>query len=338
MRKSIFVGVSVLTIWWCSFSIVMAAEYTVRPFLIDHVAEPRETITEMVMLTNDSPYRKYVVYATVNEISVDTEGEIKEFVSPVMTDRTNTVTSWIEVTRGRIEIPPGEKKEVPLILRINPYATPGVYHAFVGFVPAPDRPTAEAIALRGEADGVIVKITVLDKRNDSMKLSGFLIDRFITGDTHKEIEVIINNTGDIPSAPQGEIIFYNSQGVEISSAPFNAEGTTISPGETVTLTSLVPLEKGIGRFKANLALQYGEDQQASLHDTTFFYLVPLHYLLLLFGVIVSIVIAITLLFRKTLLSARSGEYDDDTIALYVRNGHDSNPKDHDIDLKNTNKE
>lgn len=337
MAKRVILSLCLAVALALPVSSVWAGEYSVRPFLIDKTAQPRDVISETVLLTNDSDYRKYVVYATVNEISVDTEGEIKEFVSPVMTDRTNTVTSWIEVKRGRLEIDPGDNLEVPLTLRINPYAKPGVYHAFVGFVPAPNRPAAEAIAMKGEADGVIVKITIADKREDNMKISGFLINRFITGDDNREVDVVIENTGDIASAPEGEIIFYNSRGVEIDSSPFNTEGIAIPPGETVTLKSVVPVDDTLGRFKANISLRYGENQRASLYDTTYFYLLPLHYLLIIFGVILVGAFIITMLFKRAFISEHGDEENDGMVTMYVKEGHEPNPQEHDIDLKNISK-
>jgi len=70
-----------------------ASGITVRPFLIDETLLPRGYSQNLITIRNDYDYRKAVVYATVNEITIDKDGEIKQFVSPVMTDRTNTVTS-----------------------------------------------------------------------------------------------------------------------------------------------------------------------------------------------------------------------------------------------------
>lgn len=316
---------------------VMASSYTVRPFLIDRVVEPRETVTETVQLTNDSPITKLVVYATVNEISVDKEGVIKQFVSPIMTDRTNTVTSWVEVSRGRIEIEPNSKTDVPLTFRINPYAKPGEYHVFVGFVPAPNRPKAESIALAGEADGVIVKLTVADKSSDSMKVSGFFINRFITNEAKKEISVVIENTGDTTSAPKGEIVFYDSKGAEVDSLFFNTEGIEIPPGKTVTIKSIVPVDGTLGRFKANLSLKYGKNQTASLFDSTSFFIMPINLLAILFFAILISTIFIVLLFKKAFHNAPYSDEESDLVTMYVKEGHDPKPQDHDIDLKNTKK-
>jgi hypothetical protein len=310
-----------------------ASEITVRPFLIDETLAPRDMVENLITLKSDYELRKAVLYATVNEISVDSEGIIKQFVSPVMTDRTNTVTSWIEITRGRIEIPPGETREVPLTIHVDPFAKPGEYHVFIGIVEAINKPAARAIAMNGEADGIIVKITIADQRTDSMKIKSFVIDRFVTGQSKRIIDIELENSGDIASAPIGEIIFYDSRGIEVSSIDVNTEGVSIAPGETININSSIPLDDELGRFKANLSLKYGVDQKASLHDTTFFYLMPLHLLLLLFTGVLIATIFVTFLFRRAFFSHEEDE-DFDEVAMYVRDGHEPNPKDHDIDLKN----
>jgi hypothetical protein len=306
---------------------------TVRPFLFDETLTARDQVTRTVVLRSDYDYRKSTIYATVNEITVDAVGEIREFVSPVMTDRTNTVTSWIEVTRGRIEVMPKETVEIPVTVRTHPNAEPGEYHLFIGFVEAPNRPQAEAIALAGKASGVIMKVTIADKRQDSLRISRFLIDRFITTDDKRSISIEVENVGDLPSAPSGEIIFYDARGIEVTSVPVNTTAQSVAPGESITLTSEVPIGNDLGKYKANVLLRYGERQQASLHDTAFFYMMPLHLLLLLFGAILLVAIVIALLFRRAF---RETEDDDDCqeVTMYVRDGHDPNPQDHDIDLKN----
>jgi hypothetical protein len=315
-----------------SVQTVVASEFTVRPFLIDETVQPNEVLQETITLTNDSSTRKYVVFATVNEISVDNEGIIKEFSTPSMTDRTVSPTSWVEISRGRFEIPPNEKLDVPLTLRINPNAIPGEYHVFLGLVPAPNRPAAEAIAMNGQADGVILKITVADTRKDNMKINSFLVDRFVTGDDDRLIEIEIENVGDLVTKPKGEIIFYNSRGAEVDSINVNFEGQTVEPGKTLILTNIIPLENKLGRFKANLALRYGNGEASTLFDTTFFYMMPLHLLLIVFGGILVIAIVIAFLIKRVLVHQ---DYSDDgeEVIMYVRDGHDANPQDHDIDLK-----
>ncbi len=313
-----------------------AAEVTIRPFLIDEVLKPRDEKTNIVTIKNDYTYRKVVLFATVNEIALDADGEIKEFVSPVMTDRTNTVTSWIEVQRSRIEIVPEGTTEVPLTLRIHPYVEPGEYHAFIGFVEAPNRPEAEKVAMRGDANGVVLKVTISDQREDNMRIGSFLIDRFVTGDDNRTVSIELENTGDIASPAVGEVIFYNSRGEEVSAVEISSNGEQIAPGETKTLTTQIPFDNELGRYKANVALKYGESQRAALYDTTFFYMMPLHMLLLVFASILFIALLVALLFRKVFASHDYDDHDCEDVVMYVNDGHyDQEPHEHDIDLKNT---
>lgn len=312
---------------------VFASDITIRPFLIDETLSARGISQKLVTIKSDYTHRKAVLYATVNEISVDNEGVIKEFVSPVMTDRTTNVASWVEITRGRIEVPAGEIREIPITLKIHPFAEPGEYHVFVGFVEAPNRPTAESIAMKGEAKGVIVKITVSDDRKDTMRISGFLIDKFITGEDNKKVSIQIDNDGDVASAPTGEIILYDSRGVEIDSFLVNKENKIVQPGETITLEEEIPLDEKIGRFKANLSLRYGENQTASLQDTTYFYMLPMKTLVIIFCAVLLVASFIALLFRRVFFNHEEDDGCDD-VTMYVKSGHEAIPQDHDIDLKN----
>lgn len=314
---------------------LLASEITIRPFLIDEVLEPRGTVTRTISLTSAYPHRKAIIYPTVNEITLDNNGEIKQFVSPIMSDRTNTVTSWVQISRNRVAILPGETVEVPLTLKIHPNAVPGEYHLFIGFVEAPNKPTAQAVALAGDADGVIVKVTVSDQRSDTMRIGAFLIDRFITGD-NREIQIEIENSGEIDSAPTGEIIFYNSSGIEVASTPVNTEGVIVQAGETTILTTTVPVDDSLGRFKANLSLRYGEKQQASLYDSSQFYMMSYQLLLIVFGGICIITLLVAFLFRRAFTNRFDDEESGDDVAMFVRDGHNTEPKDHDINLKNKN--
>jgi hypothetical protein len=309
---------------------VLGANLSVRPFLIDETIEPRQYLQKDVTITNETNNRLNV-YATVNEITVDTDGEIKEFVSPIMTDRTNTVTSWVEITRGRIEIEPGETATVPLGFRVHPSAKPGQYHVFIGFGAASKRFQAEAAALSGELNGVIVQLTIEDKSTEYLRIAGFLVDRFVTSDDDKQVQIQLENLGDVSATPEGEIVFFNSTGEELEAIPFNTEQITIPPGETVIITSEIPFGNELGRFKANLSLQYGSKQKASLYDTAQFFMMPLHIILLMLLVAILLALIIFLMLYRA-LSYRDEQEEGAVLPLFVRDGHGAEPKDHDIDL------
>ena len=67
-----------------------------------------------------------------------------------MSDRSVSPTSWIEISRARIDIKPGEQAEIPLVIKINQNALPGLYHAYVGFAPGTNLDEAESKVLNGQ--------------------------------------------------------------------------------------------------------------------------------------------------------------------------------------------
>lgn len=310
---------------------VGANELQIRPFLIDATMVPRESVTETITVTNQYDTRKAVVYATVNEITVGTNGEIKEFISPVMTDRTNTITSWIEISRARIEIDPGDTAEIPLSIKVHPYAEPGEYHVFIGFVETNKRQRAEEIALAGDADGVLVKVTVGDERTDSMRIVSTVVDKVVSRDTEQQVEITVENAGDIASAPQGELIYYDTKGQEVVAVPINESARMVTPGQRETFIVSIPFGNSVGRYKANVNLAYGANQRANLYDTTSFFVLPLEYLLLLASFLLLLLIVLFILIRRSQAVYDTPEVGD-SVSMYIRDGHQANPKDHDIDL------
>jgi hypothetical protein len=61
-------------------------------------------------------------------------------------------------------------------------------------------------------------------------------------------------------------------------------------------------------------------------------MMPLPLLFALFGGILVVALLSSLLFRKVFMS-HDEEDRTDEVRMYVRDGHDAEPKDHDINLK-----
>lgn len=312
-------------------TVTFATEISIRPFLIDVSMVPRESVGETIVLTNEHVARTATIYTTVNEITVGRDGEIREFVSPVMSNRTNTITSWIDIERGRITIPAGETAEIPLTIKVHPFAEPGEYHAYIGFVEAKKRDDAEQIALAGNAKGMVVKVTITDQRVESMRISSMIIDRLVTDSDNRQVEITIENSGDLDSTPGGEIIFYDNRGFEVSAQQFNPTGQSVAPDQTKTFVATIPLDSQIGRFKANANLHYGANQRASLFDSTGFFMLPIHYLYIGISVLSLLLLILFILMRRGAATVFSSEAGDD-VPMFIRDGHKPKPQDHDIDL------
>lgn len=310
----------------------LAADFLIQPLLIDEDAQARDVIIKTITITNQANHR-LVYFATVNGIEMDTSGKIKEFISPSMTDQTSTVASWLEINRGRQEIDPGATTSIPLTIRIHPFAKPGVYYAFVGVVSADNQPEAQAKVLRGDGDGTIVKITIKDKKSDLLRISNFLVNRFIFLSSHRNIQIEVENNGDAPSVPKGEVIFYNSRGEEVSSVKVNEEGITVPPGESRELQAGIPFTDKLGRFKANLRLDYGATQKVTIFDTAQFFMIPLKLMIVLIIAIILFSLMVTYLLRRAFYDELHDEDGGKEVPLYVRNDREHEIKDHDIHIQ-----
>jgi hypothetical protein len=315
----------------CSFGVAHAQEVSVSPFILDYKAEARTIEHATLTLTNASGGR-VDVYPTVNNISVGENGGIDEFISPSMSDRTSSLSSWLEISRRTIELEAGQTTTIDLTLKVNPTPTPGTYHALVSFPTGSNRDEAEAKVRAGSAKGVIVNVTIEDTSNELMSLSRFSIERFITSPENSGASYLVENTGDTDMKPSGDIIIYNRRGEEVASIPVNPENVTVRPGESRTFTAPVPVEGLIGKYKAYLTLQYGNTQRAQLQDADFFYAVPWKKLIALFGGLLLVALALSLLIHRRFATAYADDDDTDYIPLHVRDGK-SDALHHDIDMK-----
>jgi hypothetical protein len=312
-----------------------ASRFTVAPLLIDHTTEGRDIITDTITLKNLED-RNTRVYASVHEIMLGEGDQIKEFVPASMSDGKTSITSWIEISRARIELPPLGEYELPLTVRIHPNTEPGTYHAFIGFASGANRDEIEKTILSGLGSGVLLKITIDDKRRELLQVISYTTDRLVVRpDGTNELNYSLQNNGDLPLTPKGEVIIYNNRGAEVATVPINSSGQSIAPGEVHDFTEPLPFLSRLGKHKAYLAIEYGTKQTASVFDTTYYYSVPWYYVLGIFVFLTLVFMVFVLLLRRFMKhGANHGSDGVHDVPLFVREVKDHDEYDHDINLKN----
>ena len=157
------------------------AASTVSPLVVDHVTEARGLETDTIVFTNTGSTRA-VFFPTVNNISIGANGGIESFIAPSMSDKTISLSSWLELSRKPVTLDPGEHATTTLTLRVNPTAVAGVYHALIAFPDGDNRDVAEARVQRGEVQGTVVTVTIEKKTREGADLGVFNVDRFIWSD------------------------------------------------------------------------------------------------------------------------------------------------------------
>ena len=313
---------------------VYAAEFSVTPLIIDIESEARDASTHTITVVNHDS-RPTRLYASVHEITVGENSEIKSFVPASMSDRSTSVTSWLEISRGRIDLPPGTSKELPLVIRINHDTPQGTYHAFVGFASGGNRDEAELATQKGQGQGVVLRIVVGSKKQEFLKLESFSTDRFSIKEGKGTISYTLSNTGDVPLTPQGDIIIYDTRGKELTSIDLSEEDPlVIQPGAEVTYTENIPFLNRLGKHKAYLSIEYGSEQKAALYDTSFYYSIPWFYLIVVVILLIVIITSLVLLQRRNMqYDVYETEPEAYDVPLQVGKVREHSEYDHDINLK-----
>ncbi len=311
---------------------VSAASYTVSPPVIELDLEPRDSHEETVKITNTgtAPIK---LFPSVHPIQLGPDGSISEFVSAVMTDRTTSVTSWIEMSRARVELQPGETIKIPVIVTVNPQAKPGEYYAYLGFGAGDKRDEAEAAVMNQTAPGVTLRVGLLDTKSEYLRLHQFTTERYTKDTSAIELNYELENVGDSPVTPRGEIILYDVRGREIGSVPVNSETISLNPNERKIFTTLASTTGIYGRHKAFLNIEYGQEQRANLYDTTFFTVIPLKIIVISFMLLLSTTLVLTLLYIYRRRPAVAYETEDGGVPMSIRSGVFSDQHEHDINLK-----
>lgn len=325
-----------LVILFCSVTtpatVFAVANFSVSPLIIDLTTEKRDIINRDLVLTNNSdlPVR---LYASVHEISTEPGQKVHQFVTPSMTNRDTTITSWLEITRARLSIPAKGSLTVPLTIRISPNTPPGTYHGLIGFADGRNRDDIEAKVVSGQAATVLLQITIADKKRELLNLINFTTDRFVVNGDDNSIAFTLENTGDKALIPKGEVIIYDTTGKELLSIPVNTAGEEIKPGEQARLTEALPMLNELGRNKAYLSLTYGENQ-AAVYDTAYYFSLPWYYLLLLLAILVLILIIVVWFFKRA-YGSQNMAYDADLydLPMYVKTKGEYSAFDHDLNLK-----
>lgn len=276
-----------------SASSVHAQELSVTPAVIDKDAKPRDIIKETITILNTTE-RKLNLYPSVNDINV-VEGEQDFSAATNADDRSISLANWIELSRGVIELSPGEEKSIPFVIRVHLAAEPDDYHASISFSEGSTRETAEA---RGPLATIDVNVDVTADVKETLQLNKFFTDRFFLSGDDILFNYQLENIGNQDLVPKGEIRVYDRTGKEIAAIDVNSDKQTISPDQVSQLASVWGAASGFGRYKAFLNVDFGASQRASVQDTIYFWVLPWQQLAGLLGATLVAIVFLALYFHR----------------------------------------
>ena len=284
----------VILVLFFGASFVDASSLAVSPVILDRKAKARDILKESLTVKNISG-GKASVYICVNNISVD--GGNQEFLDPSRAGLESSLANWIEVTRGVIDLAPGEERKIDITIGVNLRADPGIYHAVISFPSGSTRAEAELKAR--DAPNVIINLEVEENAKEWMQLKKFVADRSFFWGWPVTFSYILENTGDKALAHSGNARIYDSSGREVAEMVIDKQAGSILPENEKNFSLAWQRQETLpmGRYKAYLSLEYGAKQRGVLQDTVFFWVFPKQKLLMVAGIFFICIIFYILLFR-----------------------------------------
>ena len=269
------------------------ADLSISPAIIDEKAKARDIIKESVTITNTSNH-KLLLYPSVFNVR---PGSGQEGFHPAVTasDRSDSLANWIELSRGVIELNPGEERQVPFTIRVNLNAVPDAYHAVVSFSDGGTRESAEA---SGALAATTINVEVQADIKEDIQLKKFSTDNLVFSGDDVLFKYQLENIGNQGLSPKGEIRIYNRRGEEVASIDVNQEGKVISPAQVGQLATVWNAVSGFGQYKAVLSIKYGTVHPETIEDTVFFWILPWQELLGLFIASLITIVVLALYFNR----------------------------------------
>ena len=271
------------------------SDIAVTPAVIDLKGKTRDIIKESIIITNTSDHQ-ITLFPSVEDINVQSGSQTFTYAQS-SGGLSDSLSNWIELSRGVVTLGPGEQREVPFVITVNENAISNIYHSAITFSDGDTRTEAEA---KAPLTTVTVNLEVQADIKEEMQLAKFTSDNIVFSGDDVLFKYQLQNIGNQDLNPTGEISIYDRNGQEVASVDVNKEGKTISPNQLSQLASVWSAANGFGKFKAMLTVKYGASQTASVQDTVFFWIVPWKQILELFAVSLVAIVLLGLYFHRFL--------------------------------------
>lgn len=269
-------------------SLVLASgSFTATPAVIDGKGKVREILHYTMTVVNTTKHL-VTIYPWVTDIDIKEGGSgTSDLAGTHEKELSESLARWIEVTRGSVDLLPGEQKDVPVTIQINLNAKPGTYHSAIHLSAGGTRPDAEAN--KSDTMDVLVNIEVLDDINERLQLNTFVPTKGVFANDSASFNYNIENIGNRGEVPHGKIRIYDKGGREVATVDANTEGKRLEPSSKAMLSSVWASGDSFGRYKAMLDLEYGG--RGTLQDTVYFWVIPWKKLLGMFMTLIVLCVA-----------------------------------------------
>ncbi len=223
-----------------------AQALSLSPAILDLQAEPGETKTAAITLTNDESLPLIVSSSIQKFLPLGTSGQ-QRFLSPA--DLTG-LPSWTLVGMSDQVWQPGETRTIPIQIRVPIEAERGGAYEALFFSGTPQTAgLGSEIGIRSRI-GTLVLLTVgTSEATDAVVTEWQLLDPKIQSGVRGTVQLGLKNAGRTHVVPKGDVVVRGMLGNEVMRVPINPSGARILPAsERVFDVSIGQPIRGQGRL------------------------------------------------------------------------------------------
>jgi hypothetical protein len=276
---------------------------SVSPALTKIHVIPGQAWSSFIKVINSNPHPLTVFLSVFDFKGEETGGPI--FFIPPNNEQIKKahLSSWIEFPKEPIEIPAYQSKEIPFTINVPKDASAGGYYAaiLVGTQPMGEQKPGTVVKISQQVSSLIL-LTVEGNILEKGWIREFSVEKSFYQKPEVKFKLVFENLGNIHLQPVGEVKIYNFFGKEKGTIKIN-QGTEF--GNVLPQSKrLWNLEwKGenalleIGRYKAEIFLRFGRQNQLFDRKFVYFWIVPLGPVLSILGIILLFFLILTLLIR-----------------------------------------
>ena len=305
LRKVTHIAFFALCASLLSFSIAHASSLSlsVTPPLFQLSIKPGDVWQSSIRVVNPNDFA-ITVYPEVVNFSPEGEGGNGRFIPILHSDETKlTLAEWIDISEGTYVLEPGRSQDISFIVDVPKDAAPGGHFAAILISTEPPKTTNEPLALATSQTVtslffVRIEGDVIEK-GDIREFS--VLSRSLEA-PEAEFSLRFENKGNVHIQPRGNIRIKNMWGKERGVIPINNDSHfgNVLPGSIRDFRFTWEGERSladIGRYEAEVALAYGQDESQSAVAVTHFWIIPIRGALITLGILVTIILAVTWMIR-----------------------------------------
>lgn len=270
---------------------------TISPPISELTLSPGQSSENIIKINN--PTSSLVeVYPKVMNFRSGSESGDPTFTSVTNEGQSYSLASWISYDDAKLALTPEQDIEFRYKISVPTDAEPGGHYGVVFFVSEPPKPNGKETQVAiSSMLGSLILVKIPGDIKEEAILREFSAKKFYLK-MPANITTRIENIGNIHIKPRGDIVIKNMFGSQNTVLDVNPKKGNILPESIRRFdTSFNDSKFSLGRYSANLNLQYGDSNKV-LSSKLSFWVIPWWFIVIVAVIIILIIILIIKVGKK----------------------------------------